>query len=141
VDGKNRLSVPSSLRETIEARSGAKALVLAPAEHAPCLVGYDVSHFARIESRLEQEFAGDFGPGRGNKARLLFAMAEQLKYDDTGRIVLTSTLREAGELGTTALFLGAGDYFELWSPELLLAQPEVDPRMLRSVRSLLAGRT
>ena len=140
VDGKNRLSVPSSLRETIEARSGARALVLAPAEHAPCLVGYDISYFARIEARLEQEFAADFGPGRGNKARQLFAMAEQLKYDDTGRIVLTPTLRDAGELGGTAVFLGAGDYFELWSPELLLAGNDLDPRMLRMVRSLLEAR-
>lgn len=141
VDGKNRLSVPSSLRETIEARSGTKALILSPAEHAPCLVGYDVSYFARIESRLEQEFAEDFGPGRSSKARQLFAMAEQLKYDDTGRIVLTATLRDAGELEATAIFLGAGDYFELWSPTLLLARGDLDPRMLRSVQSLLAGRS
>ena len=140
VDGKNRLSVPSSLRETVEVRSSVKALVLSPAEHAPCLVGYDVSYFARIERRLEQEFAQDFGPGRGNKARQLFAMAEQLKYDDTGRIVLTPTLRDAGELGATAVFLGAGDYFELWAPDLLLARSDLDPRMLRSVQSLLAGR-
>ena len=141
VDGKNRLSVPSSLRETVEARSGIKAIVLGPAEHAPCLVGYDASYFERIEQRLQQEFAADFGPGRGNKARQLFAMSEQLKYDDSGRIVLTPTLRDAGELGATAVFLGAGDYFELWAPERLLAQPDLDPRMHRSVQSLLAGRS
>ena len=141
VDAKNRLSVPASLRETIEARSQARAIVLSPAEHAPCLIGYDISYFARIEARLEKEFEQDFGPGRSGKARMLFAMAEQLKYDDTGRIILTPTLRDAGELGAQALFLGAGDYFELWSPDLLLAQADIDPRMARAVRSLLAGKS
>ncbi len=141
IDSKNRLSVPAPLRETIEARSQVKELVLSPAEHAPCLIGYDISYFARIESRLEQEFDQDFGPGRSRKARMLFAMAEQLKYDDTGRINLTPTLRDAGELGAQAVFLGAGDYFELWSPELLLQEADLDPRMLRSVQSLLAGKS
>lgn len=140
VDAKHRLSVPSPLRETIETRSQMKALVLSPAEHAPCLIGYDVTYFDRIEQRLEAEFAQDFGPGRGQKARALFGMTEQLKYDDNGRIILTPTLRDAGEIGSEALFLGAGDYFELWSPELLLAQPGIDPRQLRTVKSLLAGR-
>lgn len=140
VDAKHRLSVPSSLRETIEGRSQTKALVLSPAEHAPCLIGYDVTYFARIEARLESEFAQDFGPGRSLKARTLFAMTEQLKYDDTGRIILTPTLRDAGEIGAQAVFVGAGDYFELWAPELLLAQPDLDPRLARTVKSLMAGR-
>ena len=140
VDAKHRLSVPAPLRETIEARSQMKALVLSPAEHAPCLIGYDVTYFARIEARLEAEFAQDFGPGRSLKARTLFAMTEQLKYDDTGRIILSPTLRDAGEIGGEALFMGAGDYFELWSPEVLLAQPDIDARLVRAVKSLMAGR-
>ena len=37
--------------------------------------------------------------------------------------------------------MGAGDYFELWSPEVLLAQPDLDPRLVRTVKSLLAGRS
>lgn len=140
VDAKHRLSVPSALRETIETRSQTKALVLSPSEHAPCLMGYDITYFERIEARLEAEFAQDFGPGRGVKARTLFGMTEQLKYDDNGRIILTPTLRDAGEIGAEALFLGSGDYFELWAPELLLAQPDIDPRLVRTVKSLLAGR-
>lgn len=140
VDAKHRLSVPAPLRETIETRSQQKALVLSPAEHAPCLVGYDVSYFDRIEARLDAEFAGDFGPGRGQKARALFGMTEQLKYDDTGRIVLSPAIRDAGELNGEAVLLGAGDYFEIWSPELFLKQDGLDPRMLRTVKTLLAGR-
>lgn len=141
IDAKHRLSVPAPLRETIEARSQTKALVLAPAEHAPCLIGYDLTFFERMEQRLAEQFAGDFGPGRSNKARTLFGLSERLKYDDTGRIVLTPTLRDMGELGGQAIFLGAGDYFELWAPELLLEQEDQDPRLLRTVKTLLAGKS
>lgn len=140
VDAKNRLSVPAPLRETIEARSQQKALVLGPAEHAPCLIGYDLSYFARIEARLDAEFVGDFGPARSIKARAMFGATEQLKYDDTGRIVLSPAMRELGELGAQVVFLGTGDYFELWSPDLLLAQEGHDPRVHRTVKILLAGR-
>lgn len=141
VDAKHRLSVPAPLRETIEARSQQKSLVLAPAEHASCLVGYDVTHFERLESRLEREFDGDFGPGRSDRGRILFGTTETLRYDDTGRIVLSPILKELGGIDRQALFLGAGDYFEIWSPEVLLAEPGLDQRLKRIVSALVAGRT
>ena len=140
IDAKHRLSVPSTLRDTIEARSGRKALVLAPSEYADCLVGYDLTQYDRIRARLEEQFAGDFGPGRSRKARSLFALAVELKYDDTGRIILTQSLMENGGLSKHAVFLGAGDYFEIWHPETLFAQPDEDPRLFRTVRSLLEGK-
>jgi MraZ protein len=133
--------VPAPLRETIEARSQQKSLVLAPAEHASCLVGYDLTHFERLESRLAREFDGDFGPGRGDRSRILFGTTETLRYDETGRIVLSPILKELGGIDRQALFLGAGDYFEIWSPEVLLAEPGLDARLKRIVSALVAGRT
>lgn len=138
VDAKNRLSVPAPLRETIEARSQLKCVVLAPAEHAPCLIGYDVTHFERVQEGLSTQFVNDFGPGRSLKARSLFGMAEQLNYDHTGRIIMPPILREIGEIKSQALFLGAGDYFELWDPEVLVAEPEQDPRLIRMAKALMA---
>ncbi len=140
VDAKHRLSVPASIRETIEARSQAKAVVLAPAEHADCLVGYDLTHFERLQERLAREFDGDFGPGRSARARLLFGSAEVLRYDDTGRVALGPVLRDLGGLKERALFVGAGDYFELWEPQALLDTEGLDPRIARMVRALVAGK-
>lgn len=140
IDAKHRLSVPAPLRDTVEARSSTKAIVLAAAEHAPCLVGFDVTHFERIQAELSARFAGDFGPSRSIAARDMFGMADTLKVDDTGRIILTPILRELGELDGQALFLGAGDYFELWSPAKMLAQDGQDPRLLKVVKALMAQR-
>lgn len=140
VDGKHRLSVPAPIRDTVEARGGERCVVLAPAEHAPCLVGYDPSHFNALRAELNERHSGDFGPARARTARQLFAMADRFRYDDTGRIVLTPVLRDLGDIGPQALFLGLGDYFELWSPAQLLAQPDLDPRMIRMVNSLMSQR-
>ena len=140
VDGKNRLSVPAPIRETIEGRSGVKQLVLAPAEHADCLVGYDLTRLEQLQAELAERFAGDFGPGRHDFARAMFGMAETLRYDDNGRIILSPILKELAGIETSVLLLGAGQYFELWCPERLLALPGQDPRLARTVRALMAAR-
>jgi MraZ protein len=140
VDSKNRLSVPAAIRDTVEVRSQARRIVLAPAEHAPCLVGYDETRFARIQEQLETRFEGDFGPSRDRFARTMFGMAETLGYDDNGRVILSAILKDLGELEGPALFLGAGDYFELWAPPRLLEQQDLDPRLVRTVKALLAAR-
>ncbi len=140
VDAKHRLSVPAPLRDTIEARSQTKAVVLGPSDDAPCLIGYDLSYFARMEERLAAQFAGDFGPGRATKARSMFGLTEQMKYDDTGRIILSPVMRDLGEINGRVVFLGVGDYFEIWSPDVLMAQEGQDPRVQRVVKALLAGK-
>lgn len=138
VDAKHRLSVPAPIRETVEARGQQKCVVLAPSEHAPCLVGYDPGYFEDIRAQLNERHAGDYGPARLATARTLFAMADLFRYDETGRIVLTPVLRDLGDIGRQVLFMGLGDQFEIWSPELFLAQPGLDPRMARMVTALLS---
>lgn len=141
LDAKHRLSVPAAVREVIEARSGTRALVLAPAEHRPCLRGYDVTYLEQVQSGLDQRFDNDWTAARGDAARALFGMAETLKIDDNGRIILSPILRDLGELtDNDALIVGSGDYFELWNPTLFLAQEGLDARHARMVKALLAQR-
>lgn len=101
-------------------------------------MGYDVSYFDTMKAQLEARFAGDFGPGRAATARTLWGMSDVIRYEENGRIILPPILRELGELKGQALFLGSGDYFELWAPELLLEQQGQDPRLLRTVKALMA---
>jgi MraZ protein len=141
VDTKNRLSVPAPFRETIESRSNQKQLVLAPAEHNDCLVGYDLTRFEALQAELAQRFAGDYGPQRSDFARAMFGMAETLRYDDNGRIILSPILKDLGQIDTTALLIGGGDYFEIWSPERMISTPGQDPRLVRTVRALFSARS
>lgn len=140
VDAKNRLSVPSGYREIIERRSGARAIIVAPAEHAPCLVGYDRARSGKLQAQLETRFDGDWSEARDDFARTAFGLSENLPYDDTGRIILSPVLKEIAEIGKLALFLAAGDYFEIWNPETLLAAKGETGPMGRVVRHLLESR-
>ena len=140
VDAKNRLSVPASYREVIEARSGTKAVVLAPHEREDCLVGYDRARSARLQELLERRYGDDFGAPRDDFARLAFGTSEVAPYDDTGRIVVSATLKELGGIDRLAFFIAAGDYFEIWDPERLLAAKGDDTRLARIVKRQIEAR-
>jgi MraZ protein len=140
VDSKNRLSIPAAYREVVERRSEARAVVLAPHERAPCLIGYDRRHSVRLQDQLEQRFAGQFGDERDDYARLAFGMSELIPYDDNGRIIISPMLKEFGEIDRLAFFLAAGDYFEVWNPHVLLETKGSDPRLARLVRRQLEAR-
>lgn len=137
IDAKNRLSVPAAFRDVILARSEARAVVLAISEHSPCLIGYDSRRSAKLQADLETRFAGDWTPTRDAQARLAFGASEHVGMEDTGRIILSPTLKDMGELDRHAFFLGAGDYFEIWNPRLLLEVPGLDARVARIVRRQL----
>jgi MraZ protein len=49
--------------------------------------------------------------------RILFANAEMAKFDSAGRILLPAYLRKIADLTETAILVGSGEYFEIWSPD------------------------
>lgn len=57
--------------------------------------------------------------------RLLFSASEELEFDKAGRILLPAHLRGTANLKDTAVLVGSGEYFELWSPENWLPQEEM----------------
>ena len=140
VDGKHRLSVPAAFREAVEARSGARAVILAPHARLPALVGYDRSHFARLAEQAERRFADDFGDAREDFLRETFGAAEDVPYDDNGRIILPAILKEMGGIGSLAFFVGASDYFELWAPEVFLAEKGRESLVGRRLAALMKAR-
>lgn len=140
VDAKNRLSVPAGFRDVIEARSGTRALVIAPHERETCLIGYDRARVARLQAMIDRRFGDDFGPERDDFVRLAYGASEPATWDDTGRIILSATMKELGEIERHAFFLAAGDYFEIWNPERLLEAKGADTRLARIVRRHLEGR-
>ena len=140
IDAKNRVSVPSAFREVLAARADARTVILAPAERADCLVGYDPTYPAKARAELEARFAGDFGPERDDRFRATFGAAEKAPIDDNGRIVLSAAMKDAGEIDRVALFWGMGDTFEVWNPQRFIARPNLDPRVVRLVQRLLDAR-
>lgn len=56
--------------------------------------------------------------------RLMFAHAGEVDVDKAGRILIPNYLRSMMKLESQAVVLGAGAYFEIWSPELWIPHNE-----------------
>lgn len=140
IDAKGRVSVPAGFRDVLAARSDGRTMILAPAERADCLVGYDPGYPAKARAELETRFSGDYSEERDDRFRAIFGAAERAAIDDNGRIILSATLKELGDIDRLALFWGMGDYFEVWNPHHFIARPNLDPRAVRLVRRHLDTR-
>jgi MraZ protein len=56
---------------------------------------------------------------------MAFAATEEVPYDSSGRILFPPMMRRKGQIGDLALFLGTGETFQIWNPELLLKDPRI----------------
>lgn len=137
VDAKGRLSVPSFIRQVIERRSDARAIILGGHEVDPCLTAYD-RNYARIlynenqRRRLIEEGADPHA--HFARDRRTFGVTEEVPYDTSGRIILPPMMRRKGQIEELALFVGVGGTFEIWNPQLALKSGDPELRELAAYR-------
>lgn len=150
VDAKGRVSVPAPIRKVIAARIGeseakaAKALMLARHERDQCMRGFDKSYLAiahrDMRNKLEQDVAhGRPTDGRFSHAGTVFGSTEDTAIDGSGRIILPPGLRRRFAITDSALFVGVGETFEIWSPEIALASTD-RPDIREFAEELIAER-
>ena len=144
-DAKGRVSVPSFLRSVIERRGDARTIVLAKHDSFPALSAYDPAYAALMHAKLERLFEkqeGDADAALEYQQRNLiaFGATEEVPYDTSGRIVLPPMMRRKGGIEDLALFLGAGETFQVWNPALLLSEPRIPDDMKDIVRFRLEER-
>jgi MraZ protein len=109
-DDKGRLTIPSKFREL-------------PAEGAFVVQGLDrnlmvlpPAVFQLIYNRLMAMNLTD--PTARLLRRIILGNALPVVPDGAGRILLSQNLKEYADLKENVVFVGQGDYFEIWSPEL-----------------------
>lgn len=130
VDAKGRVSIPAFLRSVIERRGPSRTVVLAKHETFPCLSAYDPAYAALKHQKLErlaekEETGADAALGYERRNLMAFAASEEVPYDSSGRILMPPMMRMKGKIGDLALFLGTGETFQIWNPELLLADKNI----------------
>ncbi len=136
IDAKGRVSVPAAYRDVIEARSKTRAILLAPHETQPCLVGFDTAYSARLNELIERRCAD--GAARDNAELVAFGLSERFSYDEPGRIVMTALLKEMFELDRWAFFIAKGETFEIWNPwRLIEVKGDAEPNIARTVQFCL----
>jgi len=108
IDTKSRLTIPASFRGMLD--DGAyitqgldpNLMVLTPAS------------FQVLYDRVNQLSMTD--PKARDLKRLMFGNAAEVKLDSAGRILIPQFLQEFAGLEGTALVVGVGKHFEIWSP-------------------------
>ena len=110
IDEKGRLTIPARYRELLQ-------------EGAYITQGFDrnlmvmtIDYFDRIYERVNSMSMTN--PNARLLKRLIFANADRVEVDKTGRILLQQFLRDSAHLDGTGIIVGVGDYFEIWSPDL-----------------------
>lgn len=119
VDAKKRVSIPASFRKAL---SGEESVFLWPSIDKPCLEGGGsrlVGKFERAISRLKP-----LDPRREALAYAIFGRGRHCRFDEGGRIVLEADLLAHAGIADRARFVGLGDRFQVWSPEV--HQPRSD---------------
>jgi MraZ protein len=137
VDAKGRVSIPAFLRSVIERRGETKTIVLAKHENFPCLSAYDPAYaalkHAKLERLLEKEETNHDAALEYQQRNLMaFAATEEVPYDSSGRILMPPMMRRKGQIEELALFLGTGETFQIWNPDLLLDDPRI-PEDLKDI--------
>ncbi len=110
IDSKGRLTIPSRFRE------------LLLAEGAFVSQGFEQNLMVRTVPAFEElsikvEALSQTVQNSRLLKRLIFSTAEKVEVDKAGRILIPEFLRQSAGLQTETVIVGAGDYFEIWSPE------------------------
>ena len=137
VDAKGRVSVPAFLRSVLERRGDARTIVLAKHDQFDCLSAYDPAYAALKHAKIErlhekEETAEGSELDYMRRTMMAFGASEEIPYDKSGRIILPPMMKMKGKFDDLALFLGAGETFQIWNPQIFLADERI-PEDLKDI--------
>lgn len=110
LDSKDRMTIPAKFRELV----GEGVFVFQGFDSN--LMVFNKAHFEILSQQVDGTDLSDADARL--LRRLFFATAEWVEMDKAGRILIPGFLREAAGLGREVVLVGAGKFFEIWSPEL-----------------------
>jgi MraZ protein len=108
LDSKNRLTLPSRLREEM----GDRAVLVKSIDN--CVSVYNTEAWAAYTAKL------DALPGTEARVlkRFIYSSAFEAELDSQGRILIPANLCQYAGLEKNIKVIGAGDHVELWSESL-----------------------
>lgn len=124
VDGKSRLSIPAFVRNAL-APAEPRHVYIGMHGRSPCLTVYGDSYAAyQVEQlrrlRIKAEDSEADLDRYDDQERGIFGGGDRLVCDSGGRVGLPGLLRTFARLEDKAMFIGRGDYAEIWNPKVAL---------------------
>lgn len=114
LDQKQRLAIPSELREVLDEKVHGEAFIAAPGSNGSLWL-WPEKTFAQLANALGGSIVGE--PSLQEFERLVFSQAARVPLDSAGRVRIPDRLLQRFGLGGTILILGVRDHLELTDPE------------------------
>ena len=117
VDDKGRVTVPARYRDALS-----KGAYISQGFERNLLV-MPPAVFESLSRSVSQMSITD--PTSRQLKRLMYATADYVELDSAGRIRIPVFLRDNAGLEGDAVVVGAGEYFEIWSPAAWTPQADI----------------
>lgn len=136
LDAKGRVSIPASFRAVL-VRDGFEGLYVHPALDTPALDAGGNALLAEIDGLLST--LSPYSEERDHLSTALLGTSEVLKVDTEGRVILTDTLRDHAGIADHVTFVGHGQKFQMWKPDLFRAHLEEARAKVRELKRALGN--
>ncbi len=137
IDAKGRVSIPAPFRAVLERDGYAGGIYCYPSLDAPALdAGGE-----RLAQKIDGLLSGlpDYSDERDQLSVALYGDVQVLTIDGDGRIVLPEVLRAHASLDAAVTFVGLGDKFQMWEPQLFEKRRELARSKVQSARKLFGA--
>lgn len=131
VDAKGRVSLPSDYRAIVKELGS--EIVCYRSLTSPCIEGCTEDLLEKLAADIEQG-TDFFSETQDDLTNLVFGDAKRFTFDSTGRIMLTEKLLEYAEITDTAVFVGKGRKFQIWSEKNWIKEEERIREKVKKIR-------
>ena len=141
LDQKQRLAIPSELRDVFDPKVHGEAFIAAPGANGSLWL-WPEKTFAQLSQDLGGSLLGE--PGLQDFERLVFSQAARVPLDSAGRVRIPDRLLAKFGLAGSIMILGVRDHLELleptaWKREQERIQPETADIWRRARQALAAA--
>ena len=110
IDRKNRISIPSSYKNTI--KNSKQKIYLFKSLKNNCLEIYLEEKINSIINSVEEE---DFFSTKKDDLRtVILSDLEEISFDSDGRFTLKDDQKKFSKISKDIIYIGKGNYFEIW---------------------------
>ena len=111
LDAKGRLMIPAKHRMPLQ--GGSDGVVVLTAHPHRCLLLYPFDAWEPIRAHI-MTFSS-FDKTASTFKRVLVGFAEEMAFDNAGRLLISQALRQFAQFEKQVMLIGQGSHFEIWS--------------------------
>lgn len=123
LDSKGRLAVPTKYRDWLREECDGQLVCTIDISN-PCLLLYPLNEWEEIEKKLKS--LSSMNPAERRLQRLLLGYASECELDSSGRLLISTPLRQHAGLDKQIMLIGQLNKFEIWSESRWLEQVNQD---------------